>query len=145
VADPGRLSHAPAHVMDVPATLLDAAGVAYPESFDGRSIAPLEGRSILPVIEGTADSVRAPTDWIGMELFGNRAVRMGDWKLLWLCEPSGTGGWQLYDVKTDPAEMNDLAAAHPDILAEMAGHWEDYVKASGLILPDASPVCPTAN
>jgi arylsulfatase len=142
VANPGRISDAVTHVMDISATILDAAGVAYPETFDGRSIAPLEGRSIMPVIEGTSDSVRAPTDWIGMELFGNRAVRMGDWKLLWLCEPSGTGEWQLYDLKTDPAEMNDLASVHPEIRDQMAGYWDEYASANSLILPDRSPVCP---
>jgi arylsulfatase len=142
VANPGRISDAMTHVTDISATILDAAGVAYPETFDGRPIAPLEGRSIMPVIEGTSDSVRAPTDWIGMELFGNRAVRMGDWKLLWLCEPSGTGEWQLYDLKTDPAEMNDLASVHPEIRDQMAGYWDEYASANSLILPDRSPVCP---
>lgn len=86
----------------MPTTILDAADVANPDTFDGRAMAPLEGRSIVPVIAGTSESVRAPTDWIGMELSGNRAVRMGDWKLLWLCAPSGTGEWQLYDLRTDP-------------------------------------------
>jgi arylsulfatase len=141
VAEPGRVSDAVTHVMDVPATILDVAGVAYPETFDGRDIAPLQGRSIMPVIAGTSDSVRAPTDWIGMELFGNRAVRMGDWKLLWLCEPSGTGEWQLYDVKADPAEMNDLASTHPEIRDEMAAYWDTYAAASNVVLPDRSPVC----
>lgn len=145
VANPGRISDAVTHIMDVSATILDAAGVAYPETFEGRAIAPLEGRSIMPVVEGTSDSVRAPTDWIGMELFGNRAVRMGDWKLLWLCEPSGTGEWQLYDLKTDPAEMNDLASAHPDIRDQMAGYWDEYATANNVILPDRSPVCPVQN
>jgi arylsulfatase len=145
VANPGRISDAVTHVMDISATILDAAGVAYPETFDGRPIAPLEGRSILPVIEGTSESVRAPTDWISMELFGNRAVRMGDWKLLWLCEPSGTGEWQLYDLKTDPGEMNDLAATHPEIRDQMAGYWDEYASAKNLILPDRSPVCPAQN
>jgi arylsulfatase len=145
VANPGRISDAVTHVTDISATILDAAGVAYPETFDGRAIAPLEGRSIMPVIEGTSDSVRAPTDWIGMELFGNRAVRMGDWKLLWLCEPSGTGDWQLYDLKTDPAETNDLATVRPDIRDQMAGYWNEYATANNVILPDRSPVCPVQN
>ena len=142
VANPGRISDAVTHVMDVPATILDAAGVAHPETFEGKPVAPLQGRSLAPVIDGTSESVRAPTDWIGMELFGNRAVRMGDWKLLWLCEPSGTGDWQLYDTKTDPGEMNDLASVHPDIRDQMAGYWDEYASANNVILPDRSPVCP---
>jgi arylsulfatase len=131
--------------MDVPATILDTAGVTHPETFDGKPVAPLQGRSLAPVIEATSDSVRYPTDWIGMELFGNRAVRMGDWKLLWLCEPSGTGEWQLYDLSTDPAETNDLALVHPEILREMAGYWDEYASKNNVILPDTSPVCPSGN
>jgi arylsulfatase A-like enzyme len=142
VVNPGRISDAVTHVMDVPATILDAAGVAHPVTFEGKPVAPLQGRSLAALIEGTSESVRAPTDWIGMELFGNRAVRMGDWKLLWLCEPSGTGDWQLYDLKTDPAEMNDLATVHPDIRDQMAGYWDEYANANNVILPDRSPVCP---
>jgi arylsulfatase A-like enzyme len=142
VADPGRISDAVTHIMDVPATILDAAGVTHPETFDGKPVAPLQGRSLTPVIAGTSESVRAATDWIGMELFGNRAVRMGGWKLLWLCEPSGTGAWQLYDLKTDPGETNDLAPVHPEIRDEMARHWDDYASTGNVILPDVSPVCP---
>lgn len=145
VVNPGRISDAVAHVMDVPATILEAAGVAHPQTFGGRPIAPLQGQSLTPVIAGTRDSVRKPTNWIGMELFGNRAMRMGDWKLTWLCEPSGTGDWQLYDLRTDPAEMNDLASVHPDIRDQMAGHWDEYARTNNVILPDQSPVCPVRN
>jgi arylsulfatase len=143
VANPGRISDAATHVMDVPTTILDIAGVEHPETLDGKPVAPLQGRSLLPLIGESSDSIRASTDWIGMELFGNRAVRMGDWKLLWLCEPSGIGDWQLYDLSTDPAEINDLASAHPDIRDQMAGHWDEYARANNVILPDWSPVCPT--
>jgi len=145
VVNPGRISDAVTHIMDVPTTILEAAGVAHPKTFEGKPVAPLQGRSLAPVIEGTSESVRTPTDWIGMELFGNRAVRMGDWKLLWLCEPSGTGDWQLYDLRADPAEMNDLASVHPDIRDQMAGYWDEYASANHVILPDRSPVCPVQN
>jgi arylsulfatase A-like enzyme len=145
VAEPGRISDAFAHVMDIPATILDVAGMEHPGTLDGKPVAPEQGRSLVPLIEGTSDSVRAPTDWVAWELFGNRAVKMGDWKLLWLCAPSGTGDWQLYDMKNDPAEMNDLAPVHPEIRDEMAGYWDEYASANGVILPDRSPVCPVQN
>lgn len=142
VEGPGRMSDALAHVMDVAATILDVADVAHPETFAGEPVAAMQGVSLAPVFANTVESVRGPTDWIGWELFGNRAVKMGDWKLLWLCEPAGTGDWQLYDIRNDPAEMNDLAAVHPEIRDEMAGLWDEYARTNNVILPDVSPVCP---
>lgn len=136
-----RMSDAFAHVMDIPATILDLAGVAHPDSFKGKPVAPLQGKSLAPILSGESDSVRGPADWIGWEIFGNRAIRQGDWKLVWLCKPFGPGDWQLYDVKADPGEMNDLSAAHPDIRDDLVRHWDDYAAANNVIIPDRSPIC----
>ena len=48
------------------------------------------------------------------EIFGNRAVRQGDWKLRWQWKPFGKGDWELFNLAADPAERKDLAAEHPD-------------------------------
>jgi arylsulfatase len=136
-----RIFDGMAHVMDIPATILDLAGVAHPDSFAGKPIAPLEGKSLAKVLSGEETSVRGATDWIGWELFGNRAVRMGNWKLLSLCAPFGNGEWQLYDLKADPAETRDLASEYPQVRDEMIGHWDEYAKANNVILPDVSPLC----
>jgi arylsulfatase A-like enzyme len=143
VAGSGRISAAFTHITDVPATILDAAQVPYPETFEGQPIPPLMGKSLAPVLGATADQVRSPSDWIGWELFGNRAVRMGDWKLLWLCEPHGTGDWQLYDLATDPGETRDVSKEQPEIAAELRAHWEDYATRNGVVMPDRSPLCAT--
>ncbi|QYZ69213.1 arylsulfatase [Neotabrizicola shimadae] len=141
VAGSGRISAAFTHITDVPATILDAAQVPYPEAFEGHPIPPLMGKSLAPVLGATSDQIRSPTDWIGWELFGNRAVRMGDWKLLWLCEPQGTGDWQLYDLATDPGETRDLAKAQPEVAAQLLALWEAYATRNNVVLPDRSPVC----
>ena len=143
VAGSGRISAAFIHITDVPATILDAARVPYPETFEGHPIPPLMGKSLAPVLNATADQVRSPSDWIGWELFGNRAVRMGDWKLLWLCEPHGTGDWQLYDLATDPGETRDLAEAQPEVAAQLLALWEDYATRNNVVLPNRSPLCAT--
>jgi arylsulfatase len=147
VAGPGvdgaaRISDAVAHVMDIPATILDVAGVAYPDSAD---VAPLQGRTLAPILEGADTAVRGPEDWLGWELFGNRALRLGDWKAVWLCPPFGPGAWQLFDLEADPGETVDLAAARPEILDRLTGLWDDYALANNVILPDVSPVCGPAN
>lgn len=141
VAGGGRISHAVVHVTDVAATILDAAGVPYPAMFEGGMVAPMTGKPLAPILNGTRPTIRGEHDWLGWELFGNRAIRQGDWKLLWLCKPHGTGGWQLFNLRDDPGETTDLIAAQPDIASRLARHWEEYASANNVILPDTSPVC----
>lgn len=141
VAGGGRISDAMTHVMDIPATILAAAGVPPPTEFEGKKVIPVQGKPLAPILTGQRSVVRGQSDWLGWELFGNRAVREGDWKLLWLCTPAGTGGWQLYNLKDDPGETHDVASARPDILKTLQGKWDEYVTANNVITPDASPVC----
>lgn len=141
VTGSGRISDAVAHVKDVPATILDAAGVSHPETFEGKKVAALQGRTLTPILSNTSNAVRSSDDWTGWELFGNRAIRQGDWKLLWMCVPFGTSQWQLYNLKDDPGETIDLASKHPEIRKQLEKHWGEYVKTNNVILPDASPVC----
>ena len=125
-----------ASVMDVAPTLLDLAGASRPGSrYEGRDVLPMKGVSLLPFLEGKAESVHE-TDYVtGWELFGRRAIRQGDWKLVWLGEPYGDGQWGLYDVAEDPAESNNLALEHPDRVRELETLWDAYAKDNGVILP----------
>ena len=54
---------------------------------------------------------------IGYELFEMRAYIQDDWKLLRLPESFGTGGWQLYNLATDPGEIHDVSDENPDLKA----------------------------
>ncbi len=137
----GEITDAVTHIMDIPATILNAASVSHPSTYKGKEVAPLQGKSLSPILDNARASVRGPSDWLGWELFGNRAIRQDRWKLLWLCAPYGAGTWQLYDVKADPAEMNDLASAKPKLTEQLSRHWDEYVKANNVILPDTSPIC----
>lgn len=141
VTGSARISDALAHVTDIPATILDVAGVAHPGEAEGADVAPLMGRSLAPILSGESASVRGPDDWIGWELFGNRAVRRGDWKLVSLCEPHGSGDWQLFDLAADPGETVDLAGERPEIRDQLIGLWEEYAATNNVILPDVSPLC----
>jgi arylsulfatase A-like enzyme len=141
VSGSGRISEALAHVMDIPATILNAARVPYPAAFEGRPIAPIQGRSLASVLDSSRPFVRSKSDWLGWEIFGNRAIRQDNWKLLWLCKPAGPGEWQLFDLKSDPAELNDLSKAKPQIKARMIGLWNEYVKNNNVIPASESPLC----
>jgi arylsulfatase len=141
----GRISDAVTHIMDIPATILNAASVAHPDTYAGKKVAPLQGKSLSPILSNARAAVRGPSDWLGWELFGNRAIRQDKWKLLWLCEPHGAGRWQLYDLKTDLAEMNDLAAVQPKIKERLLRHWGEYAQENNVIPADRSPVCSKVN
>jgi arylsulfatase A-like enzyme len=127
------------HVMDIVPTVLELAGVEHPATFEGREIAPVQGKSWLGMMEGKAQSPRTADDWLGWELFGNRAIRQGDWKITSLLEPLGTGDWQLFNLTSDPGEQIDLSAEFPEKMMALAALWDEYQKMNGVIIGNRSP------
>jgi arylsulfatase A-like enzyme len=128
-----------ATVMDIAPTLLELAGITHPGTeYRGRAVEPMRGGSLLPYLSGDAETVHDEVTDTGWELFGRRAIRQGDWKALYLPQPYGPGAWQLYNLSTDPGEINDLAASHPDKLAELLVLWDRYVEDTGVILDPVS-------
>jgi arylsulfatase len=122
--------------MDVSATILDATGVDHPgTSYKGRKVEPLRGRSMMKVLNGKSDFVYDNDTAVSWEMFGFRAVRKGDFKLVWLPIPFGVDDWQLYDLSKDPAELNDLSQKRSKLRKEMIGIWNQYSKEVGVVLP----------
>jgi arylsulfatase len=126
------------HVADIMPTLLEIAGASYPKTYEGRELPALMGKSWGRVLAGQAESPRTEQDYIGWEIFGNRAVRQGDWKLRWQYKPLGKGDWELFNLAADPAERNDLAAERPDKVKALLALWDDYVRKNNVILPSRS-------
>lgn len=127
---PGRRSDAFTTVMDLAPTLLVRAGLA------PRERSRLDGRSLDPLLTDHAEAVHGPDRVTGWELFGRRAIRVGDWKALWLYEPYGLGRWQLFDLSRDPGERHDLASANPERLHALLQAWATYAEAHRVVLPD---------
>jgi arylsulfatase len=137
VAARGELRHTPGHLVDIVPTLLDLTGVAAPTSAGGEARPPLVGRSLLPAL---AQDVRIERDALWWHHQGNRAFRVGDWKIV----ASGPDSpWELYDLATDRGESRDRAAEQPGRVQELAASWaqrdREYQKqgASGGDLPAA--------
>lgn len=124
------------HVADIMPTLLEVAGTSYPKTYKGKDVPPALGKSWVPVLEGRADSPRTDQDFLAWEVFGNRAVRQGSWKLRWQIRPFGTGDWELFDLAADPGELKDLAAEHPDRVKEMVALWDDFARRNNVVLPN---------
>ena len=135
----GSINHGVMHVADFMPTLLEIAGTSYPKSFQGHELPALIGKSWSKVLAGEAESPRTDKDYIAWEIFGNRALRQGDWKIRWQHKPFGKGDWELFNLASDPAERVDLAAEQPGKLKSLLASWEGYVKANNVIIPERSP------
>jgi len=127
------------HVMDIAPTILELAGIKQPSTYKGKKIAPMQGKSWVKMFSGGTKSPRTSNDWLGWELFGNRAIRQGDWKISWLYEPFGTEEWQLFNLAKDPAEQYDLSAKFPKKRQKLIALWDEYVKKNGVIIGTRSP------
>ncbi len=121
-----ELCRQPGHLIDIMATCVDVAQAEYPETFhDGNRIHPMEGLSLMPAI----DNQPLQRNALYFEHEGNRAVRAGDWKLvskapkLNRVPKEAMDDWELYDMKADRTEMNNLIASKPELANELKQKW----------------------
>jgi len=115
-----RLRSEPTHLIDLMATCVDIADAEYPATYKGKKITPYEGKSLMPVFAGKS----LDRDMIFFEHEGNRALRMGNWKIV----AKGKHGqddvnWELYHIKEDRSELHDLAREHPERLERLKTQW----------------------
>jgi arylsulfatase len=120
------ITREPGHVIDLMATCLDAAGAEYPRTHEGRTILPMEGRSLVPIFR---TGHREPQPALFWEHEGHRAVRQADWKLV----ATPTGPWQLYDLARDRTEANNVAAANAPKVEELSALYEAWARRCGVV------------
>jgi arylsulfatase A-like enzyme len=114
-----ELRKQPSHLIDVMATCVDVSRAPYPAEFKGKSIIPMEGKSLTAAFSNQAVESRT----LFWEHEGNAAVRVGDLKLVRMGQK---GAWELYDLKTDRTESNNLAADQAVTVKELAAKWEAW-------------------
>jgi len=130
----GRVDGRPVIQLDVMPTVLAAAGVTVQPAWR------LDGLDLLPYLTGKL----SPPDRALYWRFGDHmAIRMGDWKLVKSSEgpvraagPEGFGGLagaELYNLKDDIGERNNLAAAQPQKVKQLGETWHQWN--SGLAAP----------
>ena len=117
----GELRRQPGHLVDIMATCLEVAGAKYPTNFHGHTITPAEGRSLVPAFTDQP----IPREALYWEHEGNRAVRVGSWKLV---AKSPAGKWELYNLDRDRTEMHDLASQQPERVKKLASLWEAWAR-----------------
>ena len=123
----GELDSTPGHLVDLMATAVDVGKANYPETaHGGQAIKPMEGKSLAPTFSGQ----RIPQRALFWEHEGNRAVRIGDYKLV---ARGAKGKWELYDLSKDRSEQHDLAESNPAKAKELAAAWQAYAERANVL------------
>lgn len=118
---PGSVTDQPAHLIDLMPTLVDLAEASYPINRGNRPVEPLQGKSLLPIFLGQQ---RDPHPWLYFQFSNNRAIRVGDRKLV-----SARGGpWELYDLSEDRSELTNLAKTNPDEARKLEALWHEVAE-----------------
>lgn len=132
VAGPGigpqRIT-SPAMVTDIAPTVLDWLEVD-PGASRGK---PMTGRSLLPVLGGEAASAYGPDEARAVEVSGNSALYLGDYKITRSVPPVGDGQWRLYNLARDPGETTDLSAREPAVKARLLAEYKAYARRVGVL------------
>ncbi len=107
------------HIIDLMPTLMDLAQATWPQQYQGQPLAPLPGKSLVPIFKG---NTRTPHAALYFQLYDHRAVIAGNMKLV-----SDWGRpWQLFDLSTDRTEQNDLAAQQPQTANNLKALWQTW-------------------
>ncbi|MET0321105.1 MAG: arylsulfatase [Duganella sp.] len=158
---PGQTARLPnlsalTHVTDNTATFLALAGITPPTQaapaavdatgvdrnlgkvvYNGRNVYPVTGKSLLPLLDGSAQAVRREP--LGHESYGRAFLISSDgkWKALWNEPPVGPldGHWELYDLTSDRGETTDISAQNAAQTRTMIGQWQDFMQRVGGVEP----------
>lgn len=128
IAAKGELRMQPGHLIDIMATCVDVSGAKYPTEYNGHSIHPMAGKSLVPAF--TNQPIQR--DAIYWEHEGNAAILQGDWKLVRF---QWNGVWELYNVKDDRTEQHDLSQKYPERVKALADKWNAWAEANN-VLPE---------
>ena len=112
----GQWRRDPGHLVDLAPTIVELAGGRWPLNCGGRPVPAPPGKSLVPVL---AKNGSVTHDYLWWYHESNRAIRVGDWKLVSV----GTSPWELYDLGADRCEDHDLAARYPEKVKRLAAEW----------------------
>ena len=112
-------------VTDITPTILSLAGIHNPKV---ALAGPMTGRSLLPLLMDSAETIYNDTEPIGIEAAGHGALYKGNYKIVRNGRPYGDGEWRLYNLSNDPGETEDLSNQQPLVFAELIRDYDDYTQ-----------------
>ena len=101
-------------------TVLELVGAKPEPRWNGTDAPPLPGRSLVPAF---ANDVPVARDFLYFHHENNRALRVGDWKLV--SKRPNTNDYALYTLNNDRSEQVNLADKEPERVAVMARRWQE--------------------
>ena len=122
-----------AYVTDVTPTILEITGTAVLPADFAAGEKGMNGRSLVPMLSGSAPSVYGNDEGFGVEVSGNAAFIVGHHKLVRNLAPFGDGAWHLFDLEKDPGETTDLAPSQPELLRTMLDRYGQYSIQMGVL------------
>lgn len=151
IDDVGGIRSQFAHVIDVVPTILEAAGIAAPQVVDGIPQSPIEGTSFAYTFKKENAAVPSRHSVQYFEMMGDHAIYKDGWILStkvkrapWEAfgpanpDPLNNVEWELFDLTTDYSQVTDIAAQHPDKVAELKQVFLDEAKKYNVLPLDAS-------
>lgn len=131
----GQKTDAFSYIKDLAPTLLDFCKINY--STKEKEKYAVSGVSMYSFLTDKSDFVHTEEEYIGYELAGSCALFQGNFKLIKNPSPKGYGTWELYNIKDDPSETNNIATDHPLKVEEMIMAYKKYQEENGIIpVPD---------
>ena len=118
----GELVRTPAHLVDLMPTILDLNGISQPKESHGKTAMKMDGVSLKPLFLGEGKDIRREN--IFFHHASGKALRKGNWKVVAVNKKK----WELYNLKEDPVELDDLAESNPEKLKDMIAEWEAMSK-----------------
>lgn len=119
-------------IMDLLPTFLAIASEPAPtDSFMGRMVEPVRGRSFWEMVRGGSAPAPVVTPWMTTD--SKRAVVDWPWKIVAMPLPQGPRPWDLFNLEDDPGERRDVSDQFPEIKQRLMKHWEDYATGIGVI------------
>ncbi|MNG46628.1 Arylsulfatase [compost metagenome] len=127
--------HGFASVLDILPTVLEYANISVPkDQYKGRQINNPTGYSWKSTLENKSQSIRPADFSFADELHGSKYAKQGDWKIALQANPNlGTSKWELYNIKNDRGERNNLADVYPDQVSQLVEVYNKYTQQNGVL------------
>ena len=118
------------YLPDIMATFIELTNADYPDYYNENAITPHQGNSFAHIFRGVDKPVHDGP--IFFEHEGNKAVRYGNYKLVSEWSPESEYNWELFDMKYDRTEMNNLGDSLYQKSAKLIRLWEEWANEVGV-------------